>query len=625
MQAAARRRRLQRREQRQADLLVACPSRRLQQRLQLHRPGRLRARRPARAAARASAAPATARRRPGRARRPAGPCRRTCAGRSNSAASSSAEPPGTAASGGEPDVGGQLLVVGRARSSAAISFGVAASAAAGRGRRRRPRGSARRPSPSSVASAPSSHVAGSLLEAGAGHRPQHEPLLAGAASVRRAGRRAAPGSAALGANRASCADQLVALAGRQLLDAASRSRKCPASVVAPLGVPAGDPPGRLLQRGVGRGQLRQRRPPRRACRPPSGPARSARPGGPRAMSLSAPSPSPRGRRSRSGRRSASAPATRSVGSPSAASSAGTAVASPIRPSASAAPRRLCGDLPSSSFEQRRRSPSRSRHRLTECSAAWRTLSSASRQRQPDGGAGVGVVDPRRRPDGVAPRLGATAPARIARVDARPSAPLAASASIARRRTAGRGSSEQLRQLLGGRPSPSRASGRAGRRPSARPSGGRGRCAPEHVRLVELRRRAAQLVPAAGVDHEQAAVGVLDHVGRVEVEVVARRGSPRRGVVNVAPVGVSTCRVTLCRLNRRRRGCRGTRRRTRPTRSASARTGRRGPRCVSTGISVGAGPRVVVDRRRGPCRRRRRRPRGSGRRAGRRRGAGRTSS
>src|SRR5262249_15828967 len=33
-----------------------------------------------------------------------------------------------------------------------------------------------------------------------------------------------------------------------------------------------------------------------------------------------------------------------------------------------------------------------------------------------------------------------------------------------------------------------------------------------------RGRAAQLVPAAGVDDEQAAVGVLDHVGGVEVVV-----------------------------------------------------------------------------------------------------------
>ena len=44
--------------------------------------------------------------------------------------------------------------------------------------------------------------------------------------------------------------------------------------------------------------------------------------------------------------------------------------------------------------------------------------------------------------------------------------------------------------------------------------------PQHVGLVELRRRAAELVPAAGVDHDQAAVGVLEHVGRVEIEVGA---------------------------------------------------------------------------------------------------------
>ena len=41
----------------------------------------------------------------------------------------------------------------------------------------------------------------------------------------------------------------------------------------------------------------------------------------------------------------------------------------------------------------------------------------------------------------------------------------------------------------------------------------------HVRLGQLRRRATQLVPGAGVDDEQAAVGVLDDVGRVEVERV----------------------------------------------------------------------------------------------------------
>ena len=40
-----------------------------------------------------------------------------------------------------------------------------------------------------------------------------------------------------------------------------------------------------------------------------------------------------------------------------------------------------------------------------------------------------------------------------------------------------------------------------------------------VGLDELRGRAAELVPAPGVDHEQGAVGVLDHVGRVEVEPV----------------------------------------------------------------------------------------------------------
>jgi hypothetical protein len=42
----------------------------------------------------------------------------------------------------------------------------------------------------------------------------------------------------------------------------------------------------------------------------------------------------------------------------------------------------------------------------------------------------------------------------------------------------------------------------------------------HRRLLQLRRRAAELVPAAGVDHEQRPVGVLDAVGGMEVGGVA---------------------------------------------------------------------------------------------------------
>ena len=60
--------------------------------------------------------------------------------------------------------------------------------------------------------------------------------------------------------------------------------------------------------------------------------------------------------------------------------------------------------------------------------------------------------------------------------------------------------------------------------------------PQHVGLHELRRRAAELVPAAGVDDEQAAVGVFEHVGRMEVDVVARRRNRRSFGRNVAPVG-----------------------------------------------------------------------------------------
>ena len=44
--------------------------------------------------------------------------------------------------------------------------------------------------------------------------------------------------------------------------------------------------------------------------------------------------------------------------------------------------------------------------------------------------------------------------------------------------------------------------------------------PEHVGFLELRGRAAEFVPAAGVDDDQAAVGVFEHVGRVEIEVRA---------------------------------------------------------------------------------------------------------
>ena len=47
-----------------------------------------------------------------------------------------------------------------------------------------------------------------------------------------------------------------------------------------------------------------------------------------------------------------------------------------------------------------------------------------------------------------------------------------------------------------------------------------------LRLGDLRRRAADAEPAAGVDDEQAAVGVFQHIGRMEVRCRSRRGSLR---------------------------------------------------------------------------------------------------
>ena len=99
----------------------------------------------------------------------------------------------------------------------------------------------------------------------------------------------------------------------------------------------------------------------------------------------------------------------------------------------------------------------------------------------------------------------------------------ASASIARRCTAGRGSPSSSTQSCRHRIAV------ADRFQSSRPRGSSILGTPlrldaidraEHVGLVELRGRAAELVPAAGIDDDQAAVGVFEHVGRVEVEVGA---------------------------------------------------------------------------------------------------------
>ena len=103
--------------------------------------------------------------------------------------------------------------------------------------------------------------------------------------------------------------------------------------------------------------------------------------------------------------------------------------------------------------------------------------------------------------------------------ARAVSPRAASVRIARRRTAGRGSSISRTSPSGvdrvpGELEPARV-GRM-RRVLAAHAVDRA----EHVGLVELRGRAAELVPAAGIHDQEAAVGVLEHVGRVEVEVGA---------------------------------------------------------------------------------------------------------
>ena len=42
---------------------------------------------------------------------------------------------------------------------------------------------------------------------------------------------------------------------------------------------------------------------------------------------------------------------------------------------------------------------------------------------------------------------------------------------------------------------------------------------EHIGFNQLRTRAAQFVPAARIHDEQAAIGIFDHVGRVEVLIV----------------------------------------------------------------------------------------------------------
>ena len=65
--------------------------------------------------------------------------------------------------------------------------------------------------------------------------------------------------------------------------------------------------------------------------------------------------------------------------------------------------------------------------------------------------------------------------------------------------------------------------------------------------MKLRRGATEFVPAAGVDDEQAAVGIFKHVGRVEIEVGAGDEVFVARSLNVDPEGERTWRLTLCRL------------------------------------------------------------------------------
>ena len=71
---------------------------------------------------------------------------------------------------------------------------------------------------------------------------------------------------------------------------------------------------------------------------------------------------------------------------------------------------------------------------------------------------------------------------------------------------------------------------------------------EDVRLVHLRRGAADAEPAAGVEEEQRAVGVLEHVGRVEVGALAGQellgAAAEAGAVALDRVALQLVRVEL---------------------------------------------------------------------------------
>ena len=96
-------------------------------------------------------------------------------------------------------------------------------------------------------------------------------------------------------------------------------------------------------------------------------------------------------------------------------------------------------------------------------------------------------------------------------------PWPVSSRPARSRTLGRGSAKRPASRLAGRPAQSR------RRPAV--AGPRGVLAADPIdpasrlRLADAGGRAVLHVPSPGVEHEQAAVRVLQHVGGVEVRVV----------------------------------------------------------------------------------------------------------
>ena len=91
--------------------------------------------------------------------------------------------------------------------------------------------------------------------------------------------------------------------------------------------------------------------------------------------------------------------------------------------------------------------------------------------------------------------------------------------MARCQTAGRESSSRLDEIK-------RRHGLPGQLQAARVVSPRSSLPPdavdtaENVRFVKLRARAAELVPAAGIDHDQTAVGVFEHVGGMKIKIGA---------------------------------------------------------------------------------------------------------